>query len=123
MFLRSTRLFAASVGMLFLVTGCSAPVAKSDPNLAKTILVQALDAWKDGKTVQDLQSLKPPIYVSDDLWSKNLKLAEYKLLKEGDFHETSVRFSVQLKIGSEPKTRTVQYWVSTNPAYSISLGE
>ena len=104
-------------------TGCSSKPLKSDPNRARQLLEETLDAWKQGKSIDDLKSLSPPVYVGDERWQRGIKLTEFRILSDGEFFESSVKIPVSLRIAKETKAREVIYWVSTNPSLSVTLGE
>lgn len=103
--------------------GCGSKPLESDPAAAKKLLTETLEAWKSGKKPDDLKSQAPPVYVGDPRWSAGAKLVEFNITGEGDFHQSSVRLPVRMKTNKEPKAREVFYWVSTNPANSVTLAE
>jgi hypothetical protein len=105
------------------LVGCSNQPHTTDSNKAKEVLQNALDAWKGGKQPAELKSQNPPVYIGDSLWQGGAKLKGYTIQSDGDFFQSSVKIPVALRFNGESKTREVVYWVSTNPALSITLGE
>ena len=64
-----TQLFVAVFSIL--ASGCSGLSAPNTvrPDLAKDTLIEALTAWKDGSTIDALQTQSPAIVVQDTDWS------------------------------------------------------
>ncbi len=113
----------AGPGMCCWLLGCSNRPVLSDQAAAKQLLSDTLQAWKSGKSPEDLKTQSPPVYVNDARWSKGAKLVEFTITSEGEYHQSSVRMPVQMKLDKDTKPRESYYWVSTNPANSITLGE
>lgn len=105
------------------LSGCSPKPVQSDPAAAKQLLSDTLEAWKSGKKPEDLKSLSPPIYVGDARWSRGARLIEFSIAGDGEYHQSSVRIPVRMKVDKDVKPREVFYWVSTNPANSVMLAE
>lgn len=105
------------------LTGCGTKPLESDPAAAKQLLNDTLEAWKSGKKPDDLKTQSPAIYVGDPRWSSGAKLIEFTITGDGDFHQSSVKVPVLMKTNKDAKPREVFYWVSTNPANSITLAE
>lgn len=105
------------------LTGCGTQPAQSDPAAAKQLLSETLEAWKSGKKPEELKSLAPPVYVGDQRWASGAKLVDFTITSDGEYHQSSVRIPVRMKTDKDAKPREVAYWVSTNPAKSITLAE
>ncbi len=66
--------------------GCSAgpnnaPVVASQ---ARDALRTALESWKHGDKVDDLQNASTPIYVIDQEWKDGAKLKDYQITGNGE---------------------------------------
>ena len=105
------------------LAGCSPQPAVSDPGAAKKLLNDTLEAWKSGKQPDDLKLQSPPIFVGEPRWSKGAKLKEFSIAGDGEYFQSSVKLQVRMKIDKDSKPREVFYWVSTNPANSVTLAE
>ncbi len=115
------------VVVLFLLAlacaGCSGsslpPQANAD--ISREKLKQALDAWQNGLSVDDLAKANPPLYFNDPKPSV-LQLIEYKMAEESTFFGQSVRIGVELtlkkKDGKTLKKKT-GYLIDTSPAVVI----
>lgn len=133
-----------AVGMAWLAimmcSGCGGGYAvpsNSDRNVAKRILSDSLQAWRDGKTLQEQRELTPPVYVADEQWLRGASLESFTVEDEGEEFGPSIRFWVTL-VSSAPQssaegqaagrsarkrasqTRKVRYIVATVPAYSVA---
>ena len=52
--------------LLFLATGCGKGLPpQMDPDVARTALTAALDAWKEGRTPESLRDRTPPVDFRD----------------------------------------------------------
>lgn len=109
--------------MLSLLGGCSAQPKPSDGEQAGTVLRSALNAWQEGKSIDDMKALSPPIYVGDVRWQRGRKLIKYDIKSEGDNMQTSVNFKVALLLDKDSKPTEVVYYVSTNPAQTVTAAE
>ncbi len=116
------HMLLASMCCLALM-GCAPQPVESDPAAAKKLLNDTLEAWKNGKKPEELKAQTPPIYVGDQRWNSGAKLTEFTITSDGEFHKSSVRIPVRMKTDKESKAREVYYWVSTNPANSVTLSE
>ncbi|MCC6511361.1 MAG: hypothetical protein IT423_19825 [Pirellulaceae bacterium] len=103
--------------------GCSSPSLSTDPQAARRVLEDTLQAWQQGKQPDELKSLSAPIYVGDLRWEKGAKLIEFSIASEGEYHQSSVRFNVRMRVAGEPKASEKVYWVSTNPANTVTLAD
>lgn len=108
-----------------VIVGCgdgTMPMATT-PEKAKTALVATLDAWKAGKTADDLKKQSPPIYFVDSDFTRGRKLAEYKIEGDGNPMGTGISYEVTLTFGDDGKGRgsaKVAYRVVTDPNTSVS---
>jgi hypothetical protein len=105
--------------------GCSAepkPLAPATtPEASREALTAALDAWKQGKTRDDLARRSPPVYLLDDDFARGRKLADYRV--EGDPKPvgTGLTYVVNLSFADgPPAARRLAYRVVTDPTISIS---
>lgn len=89
-----------SLAPLFGVLGCgkAEEVPKSEPTAAKKHLIAALDAWKGGKSKDELTRGKPPMIVVDGDWDKKAKLTEYVVEGDGEPVGAGVRWKVPITV-------------------------
>ena len=122
--LSETYRFSPALLVLLLAIGCGPPQASpSDPELAKALLEETLDAWKQGATIAEIREQTPPVYVAEDIWLSGSKLQDYQLVDEGERFGTNIRFHVKLKVAGSrgaAKQRNVSYLVTTTPALTIA---
>lgn len=122
-----THLFLATCSLLAILgsEGCGGnppPASVADPNLAKTTLTQALDAWKKGESVDALSKKSPVVYASDDDWQSGAKLESYAIKPNDQMTGTSLRFPVTLNlkdVKGKAVTRNVVYVVVTTPVLRV----
>lgn len=100
---------------LLLLAGCgpSAP-ATADPDKARDVLRAALDAWKQGDSLESLRERSPAIHANDPDWAAGARLERYEI-KDGDGKLTGYDFScpVTLFLRGGAKPRNVSYTVGT----------
>lgn len=120
-----SKLQRATLALLACVCiGCApAKPQPTDLQQASAVLKTALDAWKNGKSPEQLQSDTPPIFVVDQRWRAKAKLLDYKIQTEGNNLETSVAFPVVLQLSGAKKPVDAVYFVSTNPALTVTLSD
>jgi len=100
-------------------SGTSDPVR---PDLAKDTLVSVLNSWKEGNTIESLQSASPAITVQDVDWSAGAKLAGHELLGNGEAVGANLSIEVKLELtNAEGKSETKQVWylVGTDPVLTV----
>ena len=81
--------------LLALIAPACGPSTNPSADAARTALVTALDAWRDGKRPADLAELSPPVQVIDTVWVGGRKLASYQIVGEKP-SESDKRFVVKL---------------------------
>lgn len=117
-----TQLFVAVFSIL--ASGCSGLSAPNTvrPDLAKDTLIEALTAWKDGSTIDALQTQSPAIVVQDTDWSAGKKLKAFTLQGDGKAVGANLSIEVELTLvdssGETSKPR-VWYLVGTDPALTV----
>lgn len=100
-------------------SGSSDPV---EPDTARTTLISALDAWKDGKTPDSMQLASPKVVVQDMDWTGGAKLTSYQLLSDGEAIGANLSVQVTLELtGADGKTdkKDVWYLVGTDPVLTV----
>ncbi|MDY3556669.1 hypothetical protein R5W24_005839 [Gemmata sp. JC717] len=120
----NTRLTLLAVALA--VTGCGDPKPlpmAATPESSRAALVGALDAWKAGKTPQDLAAGSPPVlFVDDDI--NRSKLADYKIEGDGLPKGTGYSYTVSLTLADKDAAKTrakkVAYTVVTEPRLAIT---
>jgi hypothetical protein len=92
-------------------------------DLARKTLVDVLDHWKSGGRIEDLRQRKPEIVAQEFLWSKGMKLQEYRILEGDRSEDASLRSEVELTLipedGGAPTKKTVNYLVGTDPVLTV----
>ena len=111
--------------LAFALTGCgdrAKRAAKVEPDKARATLTQALDAWKAGKTPDDLKSQSPSIVAQDFDWLGGMKLSSYEVLGSGEERDANLECPVKLSlVGKDGKSvkKTVTYIVGTDPVLTV----
>jgi hypothetical protein len=116
---QTSRRGALCVVMLGLL-GCSeAKIYHLDKDLARSSLEEAMQAWIDGQTPEDLQ---PGMYVRDPDWEAGKKLVSFEILKDEDGDPSNLHLRVKRKFNPEDRAidPTVKYIISTSPGISIA---
>jgi len=105
--------------------GCGGP-ARAKPvqvNLARDTLVQVLDHWKSGGSIEELRKRNPEIVAQEFFWTKGMKLQEYRILGDGRPENANLICDVELNLvpadGGEPTQKTVEYMVGTDPVLTV----
>ena len=103
------------------VAGCGGQTP-ADPDEARATLTRALDAWRDGRTIEDVTKLSPSIAVADPSWTAGLKLSRYEVAETGRATGFDLKIPVELWLedskGKEVREK-VKYTVSTKPARTV----
>lgn len=120
------RICLASIVLGLIVGGgCSrgARSLKLEQDVAKQSLGAFLDAWKQGQSVEALQSRTPPIIGRDSDWDAKRKLVSYALVRE--FNDgTNLHFTVNLVLDAEGRPAVpATYIVGTSPAITVFRDE
>ena len=119
------------VGLLLCqLAGCggqSVMEMATTPDEAKSTLVQALDAWKNGTSQKDLSEGKPPVFLQDPLFAKGVPLQGYTMENEGKVVGTGMSYIINQKLkgdaDKEAKARRIAYRVVTRPNRAVTLEE
>jgi hypothetical protein len=93
----------------------------ADPAKARTVLCQALDAWKSGGTADSLRTGQS-ITVIDPQWQDGYRLAHYELAGDGTIRGCDWRCVVSLSVQDASGRRSslhAVYTVSTSPALVV----
>jgi hypothetical protein len=114
--------------VLVAFAGCSEqkplPMAAT-PESARAALNTALDGWKAGKTVQELQAGSPPLVFVDADINRGSKLTDYRVEGEGTPRGTGYSFVVVLtledKDSKKTRTKKVAYTAVTEPKHAVTL--
>ena len=97
----------------------AAPV---EVEVAKSTLVEVLDTWQRGGTIQELKDRTPMIVVQEPLWTDQGSLISYQLVGEGREEDANWFCEVELVIQSgegAKKTHKVTYAVGTDPVLTV----
>lgn len=112
---------AAFAAAVLILCGCdtSARSLSLDESKARESLNTALDAWKAGKSLDDL---KPEITVGEWDWRAGKKLVDYEILPDERSDGTNLHIPVRLvleeKKGKSSKPEVI-YVVGTSPVITV----
>jgi hypothetical protein len=94
----------------------------ADPDQARATLAMALDAWRDGRTIDDVTNGRPPIVVADPSWKAGYKLSRYQVAEGARAAGFDLKIPVELWL-QDPKGKVVQekvtYTVSIEPSRTV----
>jgi len=107
---------------LCLLSGCGRTLdPNADPAEADKALRTALEAWKGGKSPDDLKQGRPPILMNEDDWRTGKRLLDYEMEK-GSLSGRQVRCRVRIKLqgaDGEAADREAVYIIDTVPRIVI----
>lgn len=110
--------------MTFLLGGCAPRrLAAVNADLARATLVDVLETWKKGGTIDQLRARDPEVVVQEPHWSSGQQLQSYELLDTGRIEDANLFCEVELTLtspdGSPPKQKTVTYVIGTEPVLTV----
>lgn len=111
--------------MLVSCIACRGPQAgPTGIEEARSILEDSFKKWSEGKSLADMRSLQPPIYVAEDLWLRGDQLTQFSIQSAGQLVGTNVRFEVEIRTrpvnGGTETVRQLKYLIASSPAISIA---
>ena len=121
---RYIKIAAAALGAIALAAlpaGCGGQ-KPADPDQARATLTAALDAWREGRTIDDFTNGSPPIVVSEPSWKSGLKLSKYEIGESGKPAGFDLKIPVQLWLEDskgKPSQEKVHYTVSVQPSRTV----
>ena len=81
------------------LAGCGGgPPAPVDAERARTALVDALEAWKEGHSAEELRQRRPAIHVTDVQWRNGTRLFAYRLVDDGRARGANLHCQVELTL-------------------------
>jgi hypothetical protein len=111
----------ASLAIAALASGCGGQTP-ADPDQARATLATALDAWHDGRTIDEVTNGSPPITVADPAWKAGFKLSRYQVAETNRAAGFDLKIPVELWL-EDPKGKAVQekvkYTVSIEPSRTV----
>jgi hypothetical protein len=111
-----------SLGLLLSVAGCAGNIhGAGSEQAAREALGSALEAWKNGRTADDMRRGMPEVVVGDSAWKQGLKLSSYEIGK-GMYDGKNLRIPVTLTLVQPPRgirKVEVNYIVGTSPVVTI----
>jgi hypothetical protein len=118
---RTVLTFFAALLFASALPGCGGP-QPADPDKARATLAMALDAWRDGRTIDEVTNGSPPIVVADPEWKAGFKLSRYQVAETTRVAGFDLKIPVELWL-QDPKGKAVQekvkYTVSVAPAQTV----
>ncbi len=116
------RIFFAGLSLCFLL-GCGQRAAEpSDLEQAGPALRTALEAWKGGKSQDDLANQTPSIVMNEDDWRGGKRLLDFTMEDQGSLSGRQVVWRVQIKVQDKSGTtedRKATYVIDTTPRLVI----
>jgi hypothetical protein len=111
----------AALSLAALPLGCGGP-EPAQPNQARATLAIALDAWRDGRTIEDVTNGSPPIIVADPSWKAGFKLSRYQVADTARAAGFDLKIPVELWL-EDTKGKAIQekvkYTVSVRPSRTV----
>jgi hypothetical protein len=93
-----------------------------DPDQARATLAMALDAWRDGRTIDDMSNGSPAIVVADPSWKAGFKLSRYEVADNASSAGFDLKIPVALWLqdtSGKAVQEKVKYTVSVQPARTV----
>jgi hypothetical protein len=116
------RLFSI-VLLLGLVQGCGkGPAENADVERAGPALRMALEAWKSGKSQQELADQDPSIIVNEDDWRVGKRLLHFEMEEKGSLSGRQVVWKVRIELedkDGKKEDRKATYVIDTTPRLVI----
>jgi len=94
----------------------------ADPDQARATLTLALDAWRDGRTLEEVNRDSPSITVADPSWKAGFKLSRYQVAETTRAAGFDLQFPVELWLEDTKGKATqqkVKYTVSIQPSRTV----
>ncbi|WP_422922902.1 hypothetical protein [Singulisphaera sp. PoT] len=117
----STPCCLAALLLAIIPIACGGP-KEADPDLARKALVTVLDAWHDGRSVDEASNISPSTTVADPDWQAGYKLAKYEVAGTTSSAGFDLMIPVELWL-RDPKGKDVRhkvrYTVSLTPARTV----
>lgn len=97
---------------------------------ARKALSAALDAWKSGKSPDQIGASNPAVNAEDPQWRGGKKLANYEIVGPAPSEDQNLRFSVKLTLAGEAAPKETTYivvgkdplWVFSADSYQKTSG-
>ena len=97
---------------------------------ARKALTAALDAWREGKALDQIGASNPKVEAQDIQWRDGKKLAAYEIVGPTTGDDQNTRFKVKLTIaGAAPQETTYvvvgkdPIWVFSEESYKRAAGQ
>ncbi len=109
--------------VLGLVPGCGkGPAEPADVDQAGPALRAALEAWKGGKSQQELAAGEPSILMNEDDWRVGKRLVHFEMEDKGSLSGRQVVWKVQIQLHDKDgknEDRKATYVIDTTPRLVI----
>ncbi|HVX11119.1 MAG TPA: hypothetical protein VHC22_08065 [Pirellulales bacterium] len=88
---------------------------------AKQALTSALDAWKGGKTPDQIGATNPAVTAQDNAWKDGKKLTAYEIVGPATGDDQNRRFTVKLTLeGAAAPQETTYVVFGKDPVWVVS---
>ncbi len=119
---RSTLAGLTTLLLASLPVGCGGGPKPADPDQARATLAMALDAWRHGRTIDEVTNGSPSITVADPSWKAGFKLSRYQVAETTRSAGFDLKIPVELWL-QDSKGKDVQekvkYTVSVQPVRTV----
>lgn len=106
-----------------VLSGCGEQRARPvNVELAKATLVDVLNHWKAGGTIDELRTSTPEIVVQELQWTNGRTLQDFSLVGDGRAEDANWFCEVELTLSSgasDPVKKKVTYVVGTDPVLTV----
>lgn len=115
---------ALCIGFLLIsFVGCSRTTLRPvNPVKAREVLQSTMEAWKQGKTPEQLAEASPPVIAQDFDWMQGKKLTAYTINPKDAPTGSNLTCQVTLQLEDKegnPEEKSVYYVVGTSPGLSV----
>jgi hypothetical protein len=108
---------------IFSVVGCGRTNIKDyvpPDEAARQALTTALDAWKAGKTSDQIGATSPTIHAQDQSWGAGKKLTAYEIVGPATGDDQNRRFTVRLSLEAATPQETTFVVFGKDPIWVMS---
>jgi hypothetical protein len=111
-----------TTSLICFLLGCGQRAENADLEQAEPALRTALEAWKGGKSQEDLAGQTPSILMNEDDWRVGKRLLDFKMDDQGALSGRQVVWHAQIKLqdnSGKTEDRRATYVIDTTPRIVI----